>query len=182
MPFKDTPDGQTHHANDGCIPPHVMNANSKDIKIPSNAERTGDTGRVNTSTTTCCKQCQCMLHNPPTAERSNKSYPLLEKAPIDHNSPKFLDFLRANNKVVYDSDSWLVIENCKYHTPEKPWLTAFWKGNKSGKIPEKIEGIKDREWYNDIDILWDEFRDYEWLKKSKSKQTIQRFHIHLIKK
>lgn len=30
------------------------------------------------------------------------SYELLDKAPKDHNSIEFLDFLRKNNKVIFD--------------------------------------------------------------------------------
>ncbi len=99
------------------------------------------------------------------------SYPLLEKAPKDQNSPEFLDFLRANNKVIFDGSGWLVIENCKYHKEDAPWYTAFWKAPENG------------EWYFDIDILWHEFGEYEWLKKAHKEQAVPgRFHIHLIKK
>lgn len=95
-----------------------------------------------------------------------KSYPLLEKAP-PHNSPEFIDYLRENNRVVHESPVWIIIENCKYHTEENPWLTAF------AKIPD---------WHQYIDLLDCEYKDYEWLKKAKSKQTVDRFHIHLIKR
>lgn len=98
-----------------------------------------------------------------------EEYPLLKIAP-PHDSPQFIDFLRTHNNVFWENDQWIVIENCKYHTPEKPWYTAFWKGNSP------------LEWYMDADILWHVFGEWEWLKKSKSKQTVRRFHIHLIPK
>lgn len=117
------------------------------------------------------------MPNSPTSIQSiedahDKSYPLLEKAPSDHLSPEFLEFLRANNVVEWESDQWLVIRNCKYWTEEKPWLTAFWIGY------NRLDG---REWWQDIDILWYEFGDWKWVKKAASKQTVKRFHIHLIK-
>ncbi len=63
-----------------------------------------------------------------------------------------------------------MISNCKYDTPEKPWYTAFHASPIS-------------EWYEDIEILWFEFADYEWLKKARSRQTVPgRFHLHLIQK
>jgi len=42
------------------------------------------------------------------------SYDLLDKAPKDHMSEEFLQFLRENNKVIYEDIFWLVIANCKY--------------------------------------------------------------------
>lgn len=105
------------------------------------------------------------------------SYPLLEKAP-KQDSPEFIDFLRNNNVVIWENDQWIVIENCKYHKPEAPWYTAFWKG--LNPIPYRATELK--EWYDDVDILWYEFGDYEWRKKKPSDQTVpKRFHIHLIK-
>lgn len=98
-------------------------------------------------------------------------YPLLENAPA-HDTPEFIDYLRENNAVVWENPQWVVIENCKYHTEEKPWYTAFWKG--------PWEMCPD-EWYQDIDIIWYEFGDYEWLKKAPDRQTVKRFHIHLYK-
>jgi hypothetical protein len=96
---------------------------------------------------------------------------LLKKAPA-HGSKRFLEFLKQNNKVVFDNDQWLVIENFKYHTAHHPWYTAFWKGDP--KDP-------DQAWYHDVDILWyhNDWGHWEWVKKSADKQTIKRFHIHL---
>lgn len=108
---------------------------------------------------------------------------LLEKAPA-HDSEEFIDFLKLNNTVVWENPQWIVVENFKYHTPDRPWYTAFWKGPVYS-IPEGksyADSPEKTEWYNDIDILWYEFGDFEWLKKAKSDQTINRFHIHLIKR
>lgn len=97
-----------------------------------------------------------------------KKYPLLQNAP-PHDSDEFLDYLRANNVVVYENDVWLIIENCKYHTPEVPWHTAFFKPiGEHGAIPA-------------MSLLSFAYWDWEWLKKAKVKQTVpSRFHIHLI--
>lgn len=98
---------------------------------------------------------------------------LLAAAPAQ-DSPEFIEYLRKHNKVVWEVPQWLVIENAKYHKPEAPWLTAFWRGLDEGKSW--------RSWYDDIDILWYEYREYEWRKKDASKQSVpNRFHLHLIK-
>jgi hypothetical protein len=102
-------------------------------------------------------------------EDLEKTYALLQKAPR-HDSPEFIDYLRDNNKVVHESHNWIIIENCKYHTPEKPWLTAFYK-----HVGEH-SALLDLSWLGFL------FWDWEWLKKAKSKQTVRRFHIHLIQK
>ncbi len=95
-----------------------------------------------------------------------KSYPLLEKAP-PHDSPEFLDYLRENNKVVSENKHWLIIENCKYHKAEAPWLTAFHVGY---------------DHWTDCVLYLNDYIDWKWIKKAKSEQTIPgRFHIHLVK-
>ena len=92
------------------------------------------------------------------------SYPLLEGAP-PLDSPEFLEYLKAHNKVVYDDNMWLVIKNCKYHTDRRPWFTAFLKPVGNPVI--------------DIFMLDIFFGDFEWKKKSPFDQSIKRFHIHL---
>ncbi len=101
-------------------------------------------------------------------------YDLLAKAPKDHNSPEFLDYLRANNEVVKEYDHWLVIKNCKYHREDSPWYTAFWKHD-----PMMMNSVQ-----FDIGLinLLNEYSNWEWLKKAASKQTVIRFHIHLVKR
>lgn len=93
---------------------------------------------------------------------------LLQGAP-DHMSPEFIKYLRDNNKVVHDSLEWLIIENTKYHTKENPWHTAFYKGT---------------DYYLallDLVHIPNSYRDWKWLKKPKKKQSVLRYHIHLIK-
>lgn len=93
---------------------------------------------------------------------------LLKNAP-KQDSPAFIDYLRANNVVVWENPQWIVIENAKYHTKRKPWLTAFHK-------PKS----RLHEWWQDIDIMWYEYGDWQWLKKSRGKQSVPgRFHIHI---
>jgi hypothetical protein len=96
--------------------------------------------------------------------RKPETYPLLRDAP-DHFSEGFIDFLRARNPVVFEDDSWIIIENCKYHTPEQPWLTAFAKSTKN---------------FPDLETL-SPWSDWEWQKKAMEKQTVKRFHIHIYK-
>lgn len=94
------------------------------------------------------------------------SYALLGNAP-DHFSPLFIDYLREHNPTVFENDNWIVIENCKYHTPERLWLTAFAK-RPLGEVS--------------FQALHDKFGALEWLKKSAGSQTVKRFHIHFYEK
>jgi len=84
---------------------------------------------------------------------------LLNEAP-PHDSPEFIDFLRENNVVVFENEFWIVIENCKY----KGWHTAFWKERRANDHALS-------------QLLW-KYNDWEWLKKDKDRQTINRFHVH----
>ncbi len=95
------------------------------------------------------------------------TYELLKNAPAQ-DSPEFIEYLRKNNVVIKETDNFILIQNCKYHSPEKPWYTLFTK-KKSYPAVELLS------------ILYDYF-EWEWLKKSKEKQTVPgRFHIHLYK-
>ncbi len=98
------------------------------------------------------------------------SYDLLEKAPKDHLSDEFLQFLRENNKVVKEDGTFLIIENCKYHTPERPWYTAF---NKC------TYGCCD---FRGLESLMDEYPDFTLMVKPITERSVQRFHAHLVKK
>lgn len=102
---------------------------------------------------------------------------LLLNAP-DHNSDAFIDYLREHNKVVFENPQWIVIENFKYHKKLKPWYTAFHK-------PREFWPGSDAkvEWWQDIDILHyqRDWKDWEWLKKAATEQTVKRFHIHIHK-
>lgn len=90
------------------------------------------------------------------------SYALLGGAP-DHFSPLFINYLREHNPVVFEDDDWIVIENCKYHTKDKPWLTAF--------VKKPLAQIN-------LQVLHDKFGAWEWKKKAAIMQTVKRFHIH----
>lgn len=94
----------------------------------------------------------------------------MESAP-DQESPAFVDFLRATNKVVVEFDRWIVVENLKFHTQQRPWYTAFHK--------PKYEFS---DWYDDAGILWHygDWKNWEWLKKDRKVQSVPgRFHIHI---
>lgn len=81
---------------------------------------------------------------------------LLAKAP-PHDSPEFLEYLRAHNPVLWEDESWLVIQNVKYG-----WPTAFAK-----KALVSFKGLEER------------YGHLEWKKKRSGKQTIRRFHVHI---
>lgn len=83
---------------------------------------------------------------------------ILIKAP-PHDTPEFLQYLRDHNKVVGESPDWLVIENCKYHTNDKPWHTAF----------AKLQ-------YPYFHYLNLHYLDWAWVKKPG---IAKRLHIHL---
>ncbi len=92
------------------------------------------------------------------------TYELLKNAP-PHDSPEFIEYLRKNNPVIFENDHWIIIENCKYHTAFRPWLTAFHIGHDH--------------WTDCVYWLVHDYEDWEWLKKDKSRQTVERFHVHL---
>lgn len=94
---------------------------------------------------------------------------LLKNAP-EHASPDFILYLRENNRVAYENRTFLVIENAKYHNKGRPWLTAFKKN--SAKNNEQV--------LEDLILLYKKYGDWQWIKKSAKKQTVRRFHLHLI--
>lgn len=93
---------------------------------------------------------------------------LLAAAPA-HDTEEFLQYLRDNNKVVMENESWLVIENFKYHSPERPWYTAFYKP------------VAQHSALNALSWLGYAFMDWTWLKKGANEQSVKRFHIHIYK-
>lgn len=94
----------------------------------------------------------------------------LKKAPSDHFSDEFIQFLRDNNEVVEETSDWLVIKNVK----DPNDYTAFYKPNSIAR--------------NDYELfLMDLYRlkhykDREWKIKAPHKRTVKLFHIHLTKK
>lgn len=91
---------------------------------------------------------------------------LLENAP-PHYSDDFIGYLRENNRVVFEDEDWLVIENAKYHSKERTWFTAFTKGR-----DENLRSL-------DLRPLLIRFGGLEWKKKATVDQSVHRFHIHL---
>ena len=108
-----------------------------------------------------------------TLLKVDMSYDLLEKAPKDHHSEEFLQFLRENNEVVEESVWWLVIKNCKYHNKNRRWFTAFWKPGAEGTDPKG--------WmpFQALSFLQTEFSDLNWLIKAPKDRSVERFHVHL---
>lgn len=102
----------------------------------------------------------------------------LKKAPEDHNSEEFLQFLRDNNVVRFENRDWLVIQNKKYWTKKNDWLTCFWKG---------FSGEHGDQYKPNLLTLMEggnhhELTEREWLKKARKKQSVKIFHIHIYKK
>lgn len=77
-----------------------------------------------------------------------------------------IGFLRDNNRVMYEDSHWLIIENVKYHAPERQWYTAFSK---------TLEPCFRR--------LFSYFvkEGYNVLIKPKEKRTVDIFHVHIYK-
>ncbi len=101
------------------------------------------------------------------------TYELLKNAP-PQDSEEFIDYLKAHNRVISETEHWLIISNCKYDKPERPWFTAFWKHTESMR--------KSIQFDMSFLTMLDGYSEWNWLKKSKEKQTVPgRFHIHLYK-
>jgi len=100
------------------------------------------------------------------------SYDLLDKAPKDHMSEEFLQFLRENNIVIYEDIFWLVIANCKYDKPSKRWYTAFFKTNDYFAGGAGFALLK-------LNQLLINFRALTWLIKAPKDRSVERFHVHL---
>lgn len=92
----------------------------------------------------------------------------LKQTPQDHFSEEFIQFLREKNKVIEETENWLIIENCK--NPND--YTAFYIGHYKN------------DWWSFIaklDKLY-KYYDREWKIKSPHKRSVKLFHIHLIQK
>lgn len=86
---------------------------------------------------------------------------LLGKMP-PHESPEFITFIRNNNRLVFEDDIWIVIENFKYNRIRRPWYVAFAKTQN----------------YNAF-ILDVKYGDWKWIKNPPDIRTINRFHFHI---
>ncbi len=97
----------------------------------------------------------------------NEYQEFLKKAPPDHFSDEFIQFLREKpNKVIEETDSWLIIENCK----DPNDLTAFY-------IPEISRNLY-YAFLTDLNKL-QRYSDREWRIKAPHKRSVQLFHVHL---
>ncbi len=92
---------------------------------------------------------------------------LLKNAP-KHDTPEFLVYLMNNNTVVKMTTCWLIIENCKYHTPDQPWYTAFAMDNSNYVSAYSMEEL-----FKNVPDGWC------LMKKTEDKRTIGRLHYHL---
>lgn len=95
----------------------------------------------------------------------------LKKAPQDHFSEEFIQFLRDKpNRVVKETYNWLIIENCK----DPKDYTAFfirdlWREDNKMFLMDLTELLKD-------------YGDREWKIKAPHKRSVKLFHVHLIQK
>jgi hypothetical protein len=102
---------------------------------------------------------------------TNKEYKQL-KYP-DSTTDEFLDYLKENNKIIFESIYWLVIENCKYYTNENPHYTAFWKDSYTCEF-HNFEDLENMIGYLNLQ-KW-----YMYI-NAKKDRSIKRFHIHFRK-
>lgn len=96
------------------------------------------------------------------------------------DSVQFLDYLRANNRVVDENDIWLLIENCKYHTREKGYYTAFLKPQmKYARVTPNM--LFPSEWSSLFRLYQKYAGGWEFVIKAELQQSIRtRFHVHFI--
>lgn len=96
-----------------------------------------------------------------------------------HNSEKFLAYLRENNEVVAENESWLLIKNCKYHTEQSGHYTAFLiPTTKYKRIHVGL--ILPHEWRSLFRLYMEHCYGWEIKIKKYSQQSIERFHVHFI--
>ena len=88
-----------------------------------------------------------------------------------------MTFLRENNRVVYENEEWLVIENCKYHMKDgnKGWHTAFLKSNEPWHIIQtkhydRLRGV----------IIMMGYSTWEMRVKRQQDRSVKRLHVHFI--
>lgn len=102
---------------------------------------------------------------------------LIEAPP--HGSKEFIDYIRKNNYVVDECESWILIENCKYNSKEGGYYTAFLKSSVRNQ-EMKVNMVLPREW----SALWRLYQrhcdGWEIKIKRKRHQSIKRFHVHFI--
>lgn len=103
-----------------------------------------------------------------------QSYSLLEEAPT-HSSENFVKFLRERNPVVLETEYWLVIENCKYHTVQFPHLTVFPKQYGATWADLSVEEVAD------LRMIFDKYSDWYKYENVKHNRTVERIHFHVVK-
>lgn len=105
---------------------------------------------------------------------NEKKYQSLLKECPPWDSPLFINFIRANNKVLYENNYWIVIENIKYHTEESKFYTAFIK-----KLKSRFTEISDTEFLSLGEIVLKEnLNNYFKYENDKENKSIKRYHIH----
>lgn len=100
---------------------------------------------------------------------------LLNHAPADHLSTEFEVFLMNNNEVVAMLENWLIIKNCKYHTDESPWYTAFHRCTCEGLATSDMGSV-----------VLDVYQIYRWMPEGmaimmrpEEERTVRRPHFHI---
>lgn len=91
----------------------------------------------------------------------------------DHMSDKFIDYLRDNNVVVEETDTYIIIENIKYHTPENPCHTLFLKEEPSVFDMKILVTF--------VSFLRDKYDDWTMVRWKADERSIKRFHVHFFK-
>lgn len=106
----------------------------------------------------------------------NEYQEFLKKAPPDHFSDEFIQFLREKNKVIEETDNWLIIENCK----DPKDYTAFYI-QKSKHYDSEDYKMYLKNWGSFVGCLQllGNYKDREWTIKAPHKRSVQLFHVHL---
>lgn len=104
-----------------------------------------------------------------TKTMNNTNYKELLKNAPDHLSDDFTIYLMNNNKVVALLDNWLVIENYKYHSEERLWWTAFYRGRPG--IGNEMEGFLEM-----MQFLPDGMAIF---RNPEKERTVKRTHYHI---
>ena len=100
------------------------------------------------------------------------TYPLLINAPA-HDTPAFIRYLRKHNKVIYESNVWIGIENCKYHQPDHPHYTFFTMCQRLS-LPD-LQTFEWQEWQK----IMQNYQKWFVFINSQPQKSVDRFHFHV---
>jgi galactose-1-phosphate uridylyltransferase len=100
---------------------------------------------------------------------------ILLKTP-NSETPEFIHYLQKKNKIIKETDLWLVVANIKHSTKVCNWFTAFPKRFFKDFRDQTTEELVD---FKTIikELELDDFFKYE---NSYVNKTVERFHVHIV--